>query len=267
MNSFERMTDSQIAKLAGAICATGETLGQTVSASAAKMMAEDLADYPPVAVREALRACRRELTGKLTLAAILQRVNAADGRPGRDEAWSIALQSADEFETVVMTAEIQKAMAAAAPILEQGDKVGARMAFLSAYDRHCSEARNQGAPVKWEVSLGFDPDRRRIAIENAKIQGLLPPADADRELARLEYTMPPSDTAVAIAGLITGKVSTPSAEARERIAQLKADLAATQREKAERLDREAREALDRLNQSKAQAEAAIAELEQRSKSA
>ena len=257
----------ELADLAAALCATAETLGQSLSASAAELMAEDLAEYSVPELLSALKACRREVTGKLTLAAILQRVNAADGRPGRDEAWSIALQAGDEFDTVVMTAEIQKALSAASPILEQGDKVGARMAFLSAYDRHCAEARNQGAPVKWEVSLGFDPDRRRIAIENAQIQGLLPPADANRELARLEYTMPPSDTAVAIAGLITGKVSTPSPEARERIAQLKADLAATQREKAERLDREAREALDRLNQSKAQAEAAIADLEQRSKSA
>ncbi|WP_425054769.1 hypothetical protein [Pseudomonas abyssi] len=224
-------------------------------------MAKDLADYPSDAVAAALQVCRRELSGKLTLAAILQRINAADGRPGRDEAWAIALQGSDERETVVMTAEIQKALIAAMPILKLGDKVGARMAFLSAYDRYCAEARNQGAPVKWEVSLGFDSDRRRAAIEDAQRQGLLPPADATRELARLEYTLPPSETGAAIAGLITGRVFTPSPDSRERIAQLKADLAASQREKAERLHREAREALDKLNQKKAETAAAIEELE------
>jgi len=251
----------ELADLATALCATAETLGQSLSASAAELMAEDLAEHSVPVLLEALRACRREITGKLTLAAIMQRINAADGRPGRDEAWSIALQASDERETVVMTAEIQKALTAATPILELGDKVGARMAFLSAYDRHCAEARNQGAPVKWEVSLGFDPDRRRVAIEDAQRQGLLPQADATRELARLEYTLPPSETGAAIAGLITGRAFAPPPESRERIAQLKADLAASQREKAERLHREACEALDRLNQKKAETAAAIEELE------
>lgn len=255
------LTYEQAAELAGALCATAETLGQSLSASAAELMAQDLAEYSEDQIAGALQACRRELTGKLTLAAILQRINAADGRPGRDEAWAIALQGSDERETVVMTAEIQKALIAATPILRLGDKVGARMAFLSAYDRYCAEARNQGAPVKWEVSLGFDSDRRRTAIEDAQRQGLLPPADAARELARLEYTLPPSEAGAAIAGLITGRAFAPPPESRERIAQLKADLAASQREKAERLHREACEALDRLNQKKAETAAAIEELE------
>ena len=76
----------ELADLAAALCATAETLGQSLSASAAELMAEDLADYSVPELLSALKACRREVTGKLTLAAILQRVNAADGRPGRDEA-------------------------------------------------------------------------------------------------------------------------------------------------------------------------------------
>jgi hypothetical protein len=76
MNSFERMAPDQIARLTLAITATAEVLGQTITSEAAEMMADDLADYPAEAVAGALKACRRELTGKLTLAAILQRVQA-----------------------------------------------------------------------------------------------------------------------------------------------------------------------------------------------
>lgn len=221
-SSSKRMTDSQIANLAGAICATAETLGQTISASAAQMMAEDLADNASGEVAVALRACRRELTGKLTLAAILQRIQAADGRPGRDEAWSIALASADEFDTVVMTEEIQKAMAAATPILELGDKIGARMAFLSAYDRHMQEARAAGTTAKWTVSLGFDPDRRKIAIENAVRTGLLPAPEAKQEMKRLGLDAPPvTPEGQAIAGLLTGKAGNPREQDREKLTEIK----------------------------------------------
>lgn len=257
------LTYEQAAELAGALCATAETLGQSLSASAAELMAQDLAEYSEDQIAGALQACRRELTGKLTLAAILQRINAADGRPGRDEAWAIALQGSDERETVVMTAEIQKALIAATPILRLGDKVGARMAFLSAYDRYCAEARNQGAPVKWEVSLGFDPDRRRTAIEDAQRQGLLPPADAARELARLEYTLPPSDTGAAIAGLITGNSAVVlDPEARGKLAAIKEGLVRSQQEKAERNRQQLLAERKRIDESRADALAALNRLEQ-----
>ena len=54
------------AKLAVAICATAEALGQTISATAADLMASDLASYQTEVIAAALRACRRELKGKLT---------------------------------------------------------------------------------------------------------------------------------------------------------------------------------------------------------
>jgi hypothetical protein len=141
------MTSDQIAQLALAITATAEVLGQTLTADAAEMMADDLSEYPVPVVASALKSCRRELSGKLTLAAILQRVQAADGRPGKDEAWAIAIATSDEFETVVLTDEIQLALAAAKPVLDAGDKIGARMAFISAYERLVSQAREEAKPV------------------------------------------------------------------------------------------------------------------------
>lgn len=248
------LSSDQQAELAAAICATAETLGQTISANAAELMAEDLADYPPQDVGNALRQCRRELTGRLTLAAIIQRTQAADGRPGRDEAWSIALAGADEFDTVVMTSEIHKAMAASAPILELGDKIGARMAFMSAYDRHVEEARRNREPAAWTVSLGFDPDRRKVAIENAVRTGLLPAPQAQQEMKRLGLDAPAvTPEGQAIAGLITGNVGKPRPQDREKLQAIKRSMEEQRqinrdRKEAERLEQVEREERNRQEQ-------------------
>ena len=44
--------------------------------------------------------------------------------------------------------------------LDAGDKIGARMAFLSAYDRLLQVARDTLRPCEWAVSIGWDGDRR-----------------------------------------------------------------------------------------------------------
>jgi hypothetical protein len=89
---------------------------------------------------------------------------------GADEAWAIALASMDEAETVVMTDEIMQALAIAWEVYSDGDGVGARMAFRSAYERIMQGA---GKPV-WRVTLGHDPGRREEAVRKAVEQGLLP---------------------------------------------------------------------------------------------
>lgn len=213
----------QTAELAAALCATAETLGQVLSANAAELMAQDLADYGMDDLANALQACRRELTGKLTLAAILQRIQAADGRPDPNEAWSIALAAADEAESVVLTEEIRQAMSAAAPSLAARDKIGARMSFLSAYQRLVDIARRAAAPVVWSLSIGHDPQRRVAALEEAQRLGRLPAAEAMRMLADLR-AVPISGDGLAIAGLLTGSSAKPSPALREKWQQLKAGI-------------------------------------------
>jgi hypothetical protein len=214
------LSSEEVAQLAGAICATAETLGQTISAGAAKMMAEDLAGYPIEHIRSALQACRRELTGKLTLSAILQRIQAEDGRPGKDEAWAIALASSDEFETVVMTDEIQVALSAARPVLDAGDKIGARMAFMSAYERLLINARAELKPVNWHMSIGFDAARRVAAVTAAVQMQRIPRDHGQMYLADLSH-VPITDDGRAIAGLLTGDVVEPSPLLRQKLKGLK----------------------------------------------
>lgn len=203
MSSCERMSKDQLARLALAICATAEIIGHTLTSDAATTMADDLANYKPDEVASALKACRRELSGKLTLAAILQRVQASDGRPGRDEAWSIALAASDEYDTVVMTDEIQLALSAARPVLDGGDKIGARMAFMSAYDRLILKARAEATPVKWHVSIGFDAGRRIAAVTAAVQMQRIPQERGQLLLADLTHE-PISQDGQAIAGLLGG---------------------------------------------------------------
>lgn len=226
------LSSDQQAELAMAIVATAEVLGQLMSANAAKMIAEDLAEHPAELIAGALRACRRELAGKLTLAAILQRVHGADGRPEPNEAWAIAMQSMDEAETVLMTPEVQKAAAAAAPIYEAGDKVGARMAFISAYERFTCAARQAAHPVEWRLSLGHDIAGRVRAIEEARVLGRLP-APAATLLLTQHNLEPVSEGGQAIAGLLTGDAVTAPAAIRGRLAALRTGLDHLRRERAE----------------------------------
>lgn len=99
---------------------------------------------------------------------------------GADEAWAIALASMDEAETAVMTDEIMQARAIAWQVYNNGDAIGARMAFRSAYERILQSAGN---PV-WRVSVGHDPNRREEAIAIAVEKGLLPSSELQKH--RLE---------------------------------------------------------------------------------
>ena len=173
-----------------AIAVTAELTGTELSATALRVMDADLAAYPEAAVMRALDRCRKELKTRLTLAAVLERVEEEDGRPGADEAWSIALASADESETVVWTDEMAQAFGVAQPVLEARDKVGARMAFRDAYERIVRDARAAGAPCRWVVSIGHDAERRAVALQAAVTLKRLAPAVVTQYLPHMKVDSP-----------------------------------------------------------------------------
>ncbi|WP_256656551.1 hypothetical protein [Pseudomonas sp. 7SR1] len=217
------MNDQQVAGLASAICATAEAMGQEMNPGTAAMMAEDLCVYPVPVVKAALKACRFEVKGKLSMADILQRVQSSDGRPGKDEAWAIAMTTNDEFETVVLTDEIQLALAAAKPVLDAGDKIGARMAFISAYERFVGQAREDAKPVNWHVSVGFDANRRIQAVTKAMELKRIPHEHGQKYLADLSVT-PVTEDGRAIVGLLTGTVTRPAPGLREKLEGVKSSM-------------------------------------------
>lgn len=173
------------------IGATAEVMGTKLQPMSLTLMAEDLLEYPLDEVKAALGRCRREVSGRLTLAAIIDRINAADGFPGADEAW--ALMSRPEDDTVVIIQEMAEAMQVARPLLNEGDNTAARMAFRETYTRIVNEAREKRIKPEWFASLGHDPQGRAQPIADAiragKLQldhslGLLGP-DSKAELLKL----------------------------------------------------------------------------------
>lgn len=188
------LNQAQQEELARLLVATAEVMGDEARPNVVALMVRELAAHPLPALDKALATCRRELKGRLSLAAILERVD--DGHPAPNEAWAIALPAADERNTVIWTAEIQGAWAACLPLVQAGDKIAARLAFIEAYTRKTKEARAQNRRGEYQPSMGFDIDGRNAAIEHAKTTGLLtadaatphlhlPPASPE-VLARIE---------------------------------------------------------------------------------
>src|SRR5687768_15385685 len=165
------MHQSEMEKLISAITATAEVMGTKMQPAALMMMTDDLSEYPLSSVMEALKRCRREMSGRLTLAAIIERVQAADGIPSADEAWALA--SRGEDDTVVITEQIAQAMQIVRPLLNDGDSMAARMAFRDSYTRLVNEARAQHIKPKWFASLGHEKSGRVQPIADAIRSGKL----------------------------------------------------------------------------------------------
>ena len=152
--------DTDLSKM---LAVTAELTGTDLSAAAAEIMARELATYERAQVLGALGKCRRELKSRLTMAAILERLD--DGRPGPEEAW--AMMPRDEAQSVVWTVEMAEAFGVAGPLLEAGDRVAARMAFKEAYTKIVSSARDARRPIRWMPSLGHDRHGRDAALAAA----------------------------------------------------------------------------------------------------
>lgn len=171
-----------------AIAVTAELTGATFSRAALEAMEKRLDAYPEAAVMQALERCQIECRRPVTMGDIMDRLAGADGRPAADEAWAIAVTAFDETETVVWTEEMAVAFGIAKPILDNGDDIGARMAFRAAYERRVADARAEKRPAKWKPSIGTDPTLRALALERAVTNGqighehaigLLPPPETE----------------------------------------------------------------------------------------
>ena len=219
-------------KIIKAIAVAAELTSTELSEHALIAMDYDLSAYNEDEVLRALNRCRRDLTGRLTLAAIIERIQESDGRPGADEAWALACSADDESETVLWTSEAEDAFSRAArPLLEIGDKIAARMAFREIYTKSVKESRERRDPVIWKVSLGWDKDKRRTVLTKAAEQGRLPAAyvmgllPTSSDVASLDDTLRSGQLRLAGTAGTAGKELTADAVA-ERIKHLKQILKA-----------------------------------------
>lgn len=162
-----------------------------------------------------------------------------DGRPDANEAWAIALRSRDERDTVVWTQECAQAFTIASAVLDEGDEVGARMAFKASYERLIEAARAQGSKAQWVKSLGHDPYLREQVLTDAVRAGRLLLADVKTvvpALAAPVENMDPHKAAVNLARLRQIVGAMPST--REKLARVKAEEAERERECLETAKRE-----------------------------
>lgn len=179
---------NDVARLLGV---AAEVTGMTLSEAAATAILAELAAYPQRNVCKALERCMRELRGRITLADILERVF---DYPTADEAWAKCPRS--EADTVVWTAEAAAAYGCAASLIESGDLVAARRAFIEAYGSHVREAVRNRKPPKYTISLGYDKTMRRDVISRAIEDGVLPRSIANSfpDLALPAYDDKPAIT-------------------------------------------------------------------------
>lgn len=160
-----------------AIAVSAELTGTLLSKGAARVMALDLAQYPEPMVLGALQKCRKELKGRLTIADVIARLD--DGRPGPEEAW--AMLPRGEGETVVWSAEMSAAWGVCRQMMDGGEMVPARMAFIERYRMLVADARDKGVAVKWTPTLGCDVVGREGPLLDAESKGRLS-ADEVRRL-------------------------------------------------------------------------------------
>ena len=116
-----------------------------------------------------------------------------------------------ESASVVWTREMAESFGIALPLIEDGDHVAARMAFIESYKSKCADARNNGIPVKWEPSLGHDRNGREHVLLAAVQKGLLTQDHAAKLLPYHEQTeftnkllnLKKSDGAVSIGEIVS----------------------------------------------------------------
>lgn len=215
------LSDREQEDLVKGLMATAEVIGDQLRPTAAAYMVQDLSCYSLAVLERALAGCRRELKGRLSLGAVLERID--DGHPSPNEAWAVAIQAADERNTVVWTTLTQQAWNTALPLVQAGDKIAARPAFLETYARLLKDARAARLPASYTPSLGFDLTSRNAALTDAVSKGLLA---HDQVSDHLQLTAPtPPFNPVA---LLAGKVeASPGANAKilGRLEELARELA------------------------------------------
>lgn len=124
-----------------------------------------IADFETVAM-DYMRGDNAFMPKPGQIIALIQR---RDGRPTPEEAWNLV--KFEESETNVWTREMATSFWAAFDSGSNGDRIGARMAFLEVYKREVSAARAQGESPTWTISLGHDKAGREKSILDAVESG------------------------------------------------------------------------------------------------
>lgn len=158
---------------------------------------ELLMDYQLSSVINALKVFGKKNKFAPTANDVIEILDTGNKRPGADEAWAMRPESEDA--TTVWTEEMAQAYQIAFPLIQDGDLIGARMAFKSSYERLCSESSIISKPILWKVSIGYDKSQIKDIVYKAVEQGKLTSDQVIKYIPAPKHAGP-------IAGLLTGKV-------------------------------------------------------------
>jgi hypothetical protein len=177
--------------------------GKVLSERAMESIFHDLEDYPLNVVVASINIHRKSAKFAPTVFDIVEIIGDRTGAKhiGAEEAWSIALESFDEYSTVVWTQPISEARGVAYGLFMDGDKVAARMAFKDAYTRIIKTA----AEPSWTVTEGFDLARRADAVQQAVLLKRLPHGSDARY--RLEAPTTTTQALIERSIKISGKIT------------------------------------------------------------
>jgi hypothetical protein len=141
-----------------------------------------LEGYPTPMILRALSLHTRRSKSAPVPANIIEILDALDGRPGAQQAWANCQRAENEDATIVWTQEEAQAWGVALPLIQAGDRIAARMAFLERYNALVDEARERRSPARWIPSLGRDPAQRADVITQAVEQGRIASEAAQKYL-------------------------------------------------------------------------------------
>lgn len=154
-------------EIAAIITALAEYYSKNLSDTQLEMYTQDLSDISPEALKSAAVMYRTNPKNSFfpLPGALREILLQADGRPGVEEAWSMAPK--DETSAAFINEEIMDAWNTAEALLADGDTmVSARMAFKEVYERRVRESRDRGVKPKWWLSRAQGSNRDS---ENDKI--------------------------------------------------------------------------------------------------
>ena len=140
-------------------------------------------NYPLSSVKDALLNHVEHSVFAPKPADMINFIKEQDGRPSADVAWSMIPRN--ESVSAVLSQDMLTAMAAAQPLLDEGDQVAARMAFKESYNRLITEARNNSIPVEWFPSLGDDKYGREAVVKEAVRLGRISEVHAQKLLPQI----------------------------------------------------------------------------------
>lgn len=150
---------------------------KVISPTAKALFFTDLKRYPLELIEAALSAHRLDPDrGRFTptVADISSQIERR--RPlqwvGADEAWAALPKS--ENEPGILNQVTVQALAAAQPLLDDGDTIAARMAFKNCYDRLVSRAKLDRINPEYFLSPGGTMEDQQAVREEGQRQGLLP---------------------------------------------------------------------------------------------